>query len=510
MYSCVYISKLVKQWAFKSLQSSVIGRFYTFTIVLMLLASCNRVRDAKLVQTDDLDSIYAIPTYVETHGKLVALLDNSISSYYIFKGQPRGFEYELLKWFCRDHDLHLEVKIMPTFDHAMDSLLAGKGDVVAANLTITGERARRLHFTPWLLRTRQMLVQRKPADNLKTSSREYQAQIVGEYLELEGKTVYVHRRSAFYERLQNLIGESGVNINIALLDDDVDVEEMIEKVDAGIIGYTVVDENISNLYRHLYPNLHFDTPLSLRQSIGWATRAESDTLQQLLSDWIIQHRNSAKFAVIYRKYFHPTRSKLRDMQSSYNLSRGGSISPYDSYFQSAAEHFQLDWKLLAALSFQESKFNAEARSAFGAVGLMQLLPNTAARFGTEESLLLNPEMNIRAGAGFLKYLVDFWEERTNDSSEAIKFALASYNAGLGHVQDAVRLAAFFELDTLTWNDNVEFMLRKKTSPKYYKHPVVRHGYCRGYEPVQYVTNVLGFHRQYVMVAQPQGANVAGP
>jgi membrane-bound lytic murein transglycosylase F len=485
------------------------GHFFGLTLVSVFFTFCSS-QEPEFSLYEDLATITSIPTNVETTGSLVALVDNSISSYYIFKGQPRGFEYELLKWFCKDHDLRLEVKVMPTFDHAIDSLLVGAGDLVAANLTITGERSRKLQFTPWLMRTRQMLVQRYPENHLNLSRKKLDDLMVNEALELEGKTVHVHRKSAFYDRLVHLDNENGLGINIKILSDDVDVEEMIEMVSKGQIDYTVVDENISHLFKHLYPNLDFNTPISLRQSIGWATRNESDSLQALLDAWILQNRSSTKFAVIYNKYFKPTRSKIRDMQSQFNLSRGGAISPFDDNFRKAGEKFSIDWKLLAALSYQESLFNPEAISPFGAMGLMQVLPNTASRFGVNETQLLHPESNIMAGAAFLRYLFDFWDKKLDDENEVIKFSLASYNAGLGHVQDAIRLAEVYELDTATWDGNVAVMLRKKSQPKYYQHPVVRHGFCRGNEPFRYVENVMGYYRQYVMVGAPRGEHVAGP
>jgi membrane-bound lytic murein transglycosylase F len=467
-----------------------------FCVVLLLTTGCQSTREGL---DESLRSGQPIPTHMETSGKLVALIDNSISSYYIINGQPRGFEYELLRWFCKDHDLALELKIIPHFEHVLDSLVAGVGDIAAANLSVTKDRLERVHFTPYLMRNRQMLVQRFPENHRRLDRKALEKKLVTDALDLDGKTVHVHQGSSFYTRLQNFARENGIDIQIEHAPNDIDTDELIRMVADGEIDYTVTDENVGKLQSHLHNNLHIGTPLSLSQSISWATRKDSDSLNDLLEAWILKNRPGNKFAVIYRKYFHPTRTTIAGMQSAFNLSQGGKISYYDDHFRKHGDKHDIDWRLLAALAYQESRFNPEATSAFGARGLMQVVPNTAQRFGVAFEDIYVPERNIHAGSAFLKHLFEYWERKLEDHTDLNKFVLASYNAGLGHVIDARKLAEKYRLSSEKWEGNVAEMLLKKSNPRFYRDPVVKHGYCRGSEPVRYVENVLGYYTQYVML-----------
>ena len=148
---------------------------------------------------------------------------------------------------------------------------------------------------------------------------------------------------------------------------------------------------------------------------------------------------------------------------------------------------QWDWRLLAALIYQESQFNPKEESWVGAQGLMQLVPGTAAEFGAKN--ILDPEQNIKAGTRYLQWLQDYWKKHIDDASVLEKFVLASYNSGQGHVLDAVRLAEKYGKNPEKWEDSVEFYLLQKSKPKYYKDPVVSSGYCRGSEPVNYIKSI---------------------
>lgn len=472
--------------------------YFVWFFISQLLVSCGFESDVEGAKTYT-DSIKHIPTHVETSGTLVALIDNSMSSYYVYKGQPRGFEFELLSWFCKDHDLELDVKIVH-FESVIDSLLAGVGDIAAANLTVNRERSERVHFTPHLIRNQQVLVQRYPPNYNRMSRREKASALVHNALDLDGKVVHVHAESAFYQRLQNIAEENAIDILIHPVEKDVSPDELARMVSLGEINYTVFDENTARLHSRLYPNLHVETPINIAQSIAWATRKNSDSLNVLLDNWIEKNRNSNKFAVIYKKYFKPSRSMVSTMQSPFNLAVGGEISPYDQFFKLYGEQFDIDWRLLAAVAYQESKFNPLAESPFGARGLMQLMPNTANRFGVSFENIHDPKANIMAATRFLRHLFDYWTEKLGEeSTEIYAFVLASYNAGLGHVIDARNLAEKHGFDDRVWKDNVETMLLKKSMPKYYTDEVVKHGYVRGHEPVRYVSSVMSFYSQYQML-----------
>jgi membrane-bound lytic murein transglycosylase F len=462
-------------------------------VCLSLLGLCFACEPKMQMAFEDSE---AIPTSAETTGKLVALIDNNLSSYYIYKGQPRGFEYELLKWFCKDHDLKLEVKIIPTFDYILDSLVAGAGDLAAANFTVTRSRLERVRFSPYILKTRMVLVQRMPENHLMLGRAALREQLITDGLELDGKRVHVHQESVFYTRLKNYAEENGLQIELIPADPELETDLLIRMVSEGIIDYTVVDENVGRLQAQLFPNLHIETPLSLTQAIGWAVRKDSDSLHQMVSDWVLANRNERKFRAIYQKYFYPSRSTIADMQSSFNLGQSGGISPFDDLIKKYAEKIQVDWRLVAALIYHESRFMPDVVSPFGASGLMQVVPNTAQRFGVSEEEIFDPEKNISAGTGFLKYLYAYWRKKLKNQEDIDKFVLASYNVGLGHVIDARSLADKYGFDSDIWDDNVELMLLRKSSPDYFNDSVVKHGYCRGHEPVMYVSRVMEYFQHY--------------
>lgn len=426
-------------------------------------------------------------------GSLHVLMDNNVASYYILKGQPRGFDYEILKWYCKDHGLELEVDVVPNFDYILDSLVAGKGDLAAGNLTVTGERLRKVQFTTPLHYTRQVLVQRITAE-ARRSRAARKEWLVDHVLELEGRTVYVNKTSSFADRLYNIARENGINVDIQEVPADIGYSKLIEMVSEGEIDLTVADENIARLHRAYYPNIDINTPISLTQAISWAVPMGRDSLLVSLDEWLATKTTSARYNIIYNKYFsntpHHDRESIREI-------RDGRISMYDELIRDNAARIGWDWRLLAALVHQESRFNKNATSPFGAAGLMQVMPTTAERFGVTADELTIPEYNLRAGTGFLQWLENYWSRKMDDTTDMTKFVLASYNCGLGHVIDARNLAIKYELEPDVWYDNVEVMLKNKMLPKYYNDPVVDHGYCRGSEPVHYVRHILEIYSYYV-------------
>ena len=463
-----------------------------FLPLVMLLSACNTAIDE--TDSDDFSEADSISVPFLKDGKLVVLMSNSIASYYIFKGQPRGFEYEMLKLFCKENGLELEVKVINDFDYLIDSLVAGKGDIAAGNLTITAKRRETVDFSPEVLRTRQVLVQRLPENYKKLSKRKIKDQLINDALELDGKTIYVNAGSSFYSRLVNYGVENGIELDVQTVSSDLGADELVDMVSSGEIDYTVVDENIARIHTTVYKNIDISVPLSLSQSIAWAIPKGHSELRNLLADWMEGRKKSTRYNMIYNKYFG-SKSDLR-VRENYVDIQNGKISPYDKLIQKHAEYIQWDWLLLAAMINKESKFNPNITSDFGAVGLMQVLPNTGKRFGVDSTLLRDPDLNIMAGTRFIQWLDNFWLKRLTDTTQIKYFVLASYNAGPGHVLDAQRLAEKYGLNPEKWHDNVEVMLKNKSQPEYYRDPVVKSGYCNGMQPVQYVQRVLVYYSFY--------------
>ena len=427
-------------------------------------------------------------------GELVVLMSNNISSYYVLNGQPRGFEYEMLKYFCEDNGLKLQLKVMREFEFMLDSLAAGKGDLAAGNITVTKTRKEIVDFSPEILRTRQVLVQSLPDGYKKLSKNQRKARMVSDALELDGKRIHVNAGSTYYDRLVNFRDENGIDLDIVPVGGEIGTDALMRLLAKGDIDYTVLDENVARIHAGVYNNIDISVPMSLSQSIAWALPKGHPELAKLIEQWIEERKGSSRYNTIYRKYFGSTAQlQVRD---NYMSIVAGKISPYDNLIKKHAQYIDWDWLLLAAMINKESKFNPNIESPFGAVGLMQLLPTTAERFGVMPAELTNPDLNIMAGSRYIQYLDNFWYKRVSDTSQIKYFVLASYNSGPGHILDAMRLAEKHGLNPNLWFDNVELMVLKKSEPKYYRDPVVKSGYCNGVQVVVYVNKVLDYYQKY--------------
>lgn len=431
---------------------------------------------------------------IKKRGKLVAITGFNAYSYFIYKGKVMGYEYELLKRFADRLGVDVEIVVSKDINEMFDLLDRGVGDLIAFNLTVTNERKEKVDFTTHLNTTHQVLVQKKPNNWRKITLDEINDQLIKNPMDLEQKSVTVRNGSAYKTRLENLSEEIGGLINIIEAPDSQSTEDLIEQVAEGEIEYTVSDENIARLSHAYYSNLDIGTHISFPQKIAWAVKKGSENFLGEINTWIEDFRTKVDYYVIYDRYYkHRSYYKAR-RASKYYLSEGGGISKYDKLIKEYADSINWDWKLLASLVFQESKFKPNVKSWAGAVGLMQLLPETGKAHGAED--LLDPEQNIRAGADYISWLDKYWSKTITENEERIKFILASYNIGFGHIEDARRLAKKNGADPNIWHGNVEEYLLKKAKPKYYNDEVVRNGYCNGKETYAYVKNVIQRFERY--------------
>ena len=322
--------------------------------------------------------------------------------------------------------------------------------------------------------------------------------LVREQVDLSGHEIYVRKSSSYTKRLENLSDEIGADILIIEID-TAETEELIRMVANDEIPITVADESVARVNAAYYPNIDVETPISFAQNIAWAVRLNANDLQQDLNVWLDSMKKVPTYNVIYNKYFQNVRTSTRLARSDYSSLKGNKISPYDEMFRKAADSLGWDWRLFASQVYQESKFDSRAVSWAGAVGLMQLVPETGERYGAAE--LTNPRQNIEAATAFLGFLDEVWERTIKDPRERLKFVLASYNVGLGHVTDARDLAIKYGKDPLTWDGHVEYYLLKKSDPDYFNDPIVKSGYCRGEEPVNYVREILNRYEQYKQLIQ---------
>lgn len=449
-------------------------------------SSSKEIKDSLVIADINLDSIIK-------RGYLVAIVDNSINSMFLYRGEPMGFEYELISKFTETLGVELQFKITKSLEEGFELLNKGEGDVLAYNLTVTQERKEILDFTDPQHLVSQVLIQRKPKVWRKMKLHEIDKELVRNPIDLADKTIHVRKSSSYASRLNNLADEIGGIISVIEME-DMETEEIIEMVAEGELDYTVADDNIAKLHSRFYPILDVKTEVSLPQKIAWGVRKNSDSLKIKINEWQAQMKRTSEFNDLYNKYFNS--SVPRDFINSEFLSKdGNTISPYDSLIKVYAKSINWDWRLLAAQISKESRFDPKAKSWVGARGLMQVMPRTGKEYGITK--LYDPEQSLKAGSMHLEWLEERWVHIT-DSAEQVKFVLGSYNVGQGHVFDAVRLTEKFNGDSHSW-DQVSKYLKLKSKEKYFEDPVVQYGFCRGNEPVEYVEDILYRYERYTQM-----------
>lgn len=425
-------------------------------------------------------------------GTLKVVVDYNSTNYFIYQGVPMGFKFEILQQLANDMQVKLDISVSDDQEASFRGLSNGRYNLVAKNLTVIKHRDPKIAFTEPIEQARQVLVQRKPKNWRLMSRKEIEDSLIRDQTDLAAKQVYVEKNSVYYHRMVNLSEEIGEDIQI-MQDSIYGTEQLIAMVARGEISYTVCDENTAKVNQIYYPDLDVETPVSFSQNIAWAVRHDAPEWLSYLDNWILNFRESKTYRILYQKYFESSRSGTR-FNSAYHSFSNGKISRYDDVIREVCRKEGMDWRFIAAIISQESNFVDTAQSWTGAYGLMQVLPESAKLFKIED--YKSPKGNIQAGVNLLKWLDEHFREEVPDSAERIKFSLASYNVGLGHVQDAQRLAEKYDRIPIVWNDNVDYFLRMKSIAKYYNDPVVRYGYCRGEESYNFVNNILDTYHHY--------------
>lgn len=461
-------------------------------IILFLFFSCEQesINKNEIVETGnawDLEQIKA-------SGKLRALMVYSGTTYYLYKGRPMGYEFELLERFSKYLGVALEITVVNNVNELFEKLNNGEGDIVAHGLTITTDRKNEVSFTNHLYLTKQVLVQKKPENWRSMNWKSLKNALIHDPIDLLGDTISVRDLSSYRERIYNLSEELGGKINVDILSGEMATDEIIEKVANGEIKYTIADQNIASIMSTYYPDLDVTVPVSFSQRIAWATRHDSEKLLKATNDWLEQIKRKIDFNVLYNKYFKNKKYFRRKIRSNFYSLNKQQISPYDDLVKKYAKSINWDWRLIASQIYQESKFDTRVSSWAEASGLMQLMPSTAEELGVTNRS--DPEQSIKGGT---KYLKELWSnfEHVKDSVQRIKFTMASYNCGLYHVIDAQNLAHEKGFQKDMWDDNVENIVLNLNKPDYYNHPVVKYGYVRGLEPYNYVRQIFERYQHYI-------------
>jgi membrane-bound lytic murein transglycosylase F len=438
-------------------------------------------------QTPQQQAVVDIDHYDLTHmkdsGVLVALTLNSSISYFDYRGEPMGFQYELAKHFAQSLGLKLQMKTARNMEDLVHMLLRGEGDLIAYPLPITKEFKDSVDFCGEDIITHQVLVQRNGNKSQKALTN---------VTELIGKDVYA-KPGKHLDRLINLDKELGGGIRIhEVTNDSITNEDLMMQVANGTIDYTLSDNDLARLNKTYYPNLNTNLAVSFDQRASWAVRKTSPLLSEAADRWHKENMTSPAYKASAKKYFEMSKRLPHGPILSI---KDGKISHFDHLFKKYAPEVGWDWRVIASLAYNESNFDTTAVSWVGAKGLMQLMPRTARLMGIPEGKEQNPEESVKAATKYLAQIARSFNKVTNPE-EKMKFVLGAYNAGIGHVFDAMALAEKYGKNKYIWDENVASFILLKSNEEYFNDPVCKNGYFRGRETYNFVKDILGRAEMY--------------
>ncbi|TRZ73866.1 MAG: hypothetical protein D4R97_04675 [Bacteroidetes bacterium] len=420
---------------------------------------------------------------IRERGYIIALTDRNSLNYFLYRGQPLGFQLDLLESFAGFLGVPLKIIASESISKLYYYLDYNVADVIALNLPVSSEGRNLVHFTHIFGETRLILMQRK----------DHTAKFVRSLDELtKGDTVHARQNefmSPFYRSFLKLAGRRPVLIE----DGDVSQEGMIRRLSEGRISYLLCPENTAMVYKRFYLNLDASVVVFPLYSFAWGVNHNSDTLLMKLDEWLAGSKKSGEYHKTYLEYF-ANQKIVANMRSDYVSLRGNQISPFDKEIRELSLKIHWDWRLLASLVYEESNFRLGQVSSRNAYGLMQLMPETAMKMGMDS--ISTPVQQLTAGVRYIKHLDEQLPGEITNPRDRIKFTLAAYNVGIGRVLLAREKAKKYGRDPNRWDGNVEyFLLRRSKKDPYAKNDSID-GNPSDYTIEGFVDDILNRYYHY--------------
>jgi len=412
--------------------------------------------------------------------RLVRLLTTYEPMFYHLDGASQsGIVYESARLFEKALNKHLErnrmkvlVVVVPLRrDQLVPALVEGRGDIIAANLTITTERLEQVDFsTPMMRDVSEIVVSGTKAPRLETLQ------------DLSGRELRLRRSSSYWssvERLNAAFVEMDLApVRLSAAPPDLDDHDLLKMVQAGSLEMTVVDSHKAQFWARVLDKIVLHPELALREGgeIAWAFRQNSPKLREVVDPFVREHRKGTLLGnVLYQRYLENTSWNDNSLSPTGRRRLDETVALFRKY----GEQYGFDWRLLAAQGYQESGLDQRKRSRVGALGVMQILPDAAKQVGITDVDQL--ENNIHAGVKYMRHIVDHYLDQPEiDPNQQHLLALASYNAGPTRIRNLRREAASKGLDPNVWFDNVEVVVARRV----------------GSETVRYVGNIVRYHFAY--------------
>ena len=408
--------------------------------------------------------------------QLNVVLLNAPSTYYIGPEGPQGFEYDLLHSYAQHLGVELNITAVHTVKEAIEWAKNDDVAIISASLAKTPMRQKKYHFGPSYFEVQEQVICSRSMLGKSIFPRDIE--------DLEGLHLMVGADTSYSETIKNLQND-GFEIN-ATFTSEHSTEELLDMVAHHKIDCTIADSNIYALNLKYFPEIALAFSISAREQLAWILPKDAKDLETDMYAWLNDFHQKGKMTQLkdhyysYVLFFDYYNTKMFYKRIKTRLPK------YKKYFQSAATRFGIPWTLLASVSYQESHWNPKAKSYTGVRGLMMLTRNTARILGVKNRL--DPKQSIVGGTRHLKQMMKF-VPKSVEGENRLKYALAAYNIGMGHIQDAMKLAEKLGLNKNIWSD-LKIVLPLLAQKKYYK--TLRFGYARGAEPVKYVEAVYNY------------------
>ena len=486
---------------FNKVNLTILLVLLTTSITLVFLLSAKRHPAEPILEQKRLEQVETtLPIPKPWSGDLDGMLERRLvrilvpyskTLYFLDHGRVRGIAHdagmELQKWLNRSHGtntLPIRVVFIPTSrQHLLQELADGLGDIAVGNLTITSERQKLVDFTNPSLETVDEIVVTGPASPpLETLA------------DLAKVTFYVRPSSSYYEHLTTLVSEWQVKLNFLPADEALEDEDLLEMVNAGLLPLAIVDSHKAAFWAQIFSDIKLREDLAINRGgkIAWAIRKNSPLLLAELNKFgKVEGSHKGLTNMLLKRYLVSTRyvNKVTDADE---------LAKFDALqdlFVKYADMYDLDALLLLAQGYQESRLDQSVRSQAGAVGIMQILPSTAAGIQVQiKDVATDPEQNIHAAARYMRHLLDdYLSDPALDSTNRLLLGLAAYNAGPGNMKKMRTRAGAMGLDANVWFNNVE-------------HAAAQ---IIGRETVQYVSNIYKYYLAYRLVREQRRPAPAG-
>lgn len=412
---------------------------------------------------------------IRDQGVLRVISRNGPTSYFEDRNGPTGFEYELSQLFADYLGVKLEIKAVHSLDEIFQALAQNSADIGAAGLTITEARLKRMNFSPAYMEIKQYVLY--DVDNKRPKSVD----------DISNSRITIMADSSHVEILSTLKLEHPELTWRAAT--DVETIDLLDMLDAGEIDYTILDSNEYIANRGFYPHLKIAFEVGDSGQLAWALPGNSTTtgLSEELTAFFEQITNDGTLRQLEERFYSHSEQVTRIGSLTFNQAVEQQLPKYVDLIKTIADEYDLDWRLLAAISYQESHWNPKARSPTGVRGMMMLTLPTAREMGTKNRL--DAEQSLRGGARYFNKILQRIPARIQEP-DRIWFALAAYNVGMGHLEDARKITEEQQADPDKWADVKDHLPLLQKRAWYIN---TRYGYARGNEPVNYVQNIRHFY-----------------